>query len=59
MGAEAKADLRDLLLTRDPKARDNLRRVLIRDHADRDASASPLMRYRDRIEQDRADIIIC
>jgi len=40
MGAEAKADLRDLLLTRDPKARDNLRRVLIRDDADRDLGAA-------------------
>jgi hypothetical protein len=41
-------DLRDLLLTLDPKARDDLRRVLIRDHADRDAIASRLMRYRAR-----------
>jgi hypothetical protein len=30
-------DLRDLLLTLDPKARDDLRRVLIRDQPDRDA----------------------
>jgi hypothetical protein len=30
-------DLRDLLETLDPKARDDLRRVLIRDQADRDA----------------------
>jgi hypothetical protein len=29
--------LRALLLTLDPKARDDLRRVRIRDHADRDA----------------------
>jgi hypothetical protein len=29
------------------KARDNLRRVLIRDHADRDALSSRLMRHRD------------
>ena len=29
-------DLRDLLLTLDPKARDDLRRALIRDEADRD-----------------------
>jgi hypothetical protein len=31
-------DLPDLLLTLDPKARDDLRRVLIRDHADRDTT---------------------
>jgi len=30
-------DLRELLLSLDPKSRDNLRRVLIRNHADRDA----------------------
>jgi hypothetical protein len=31
------ANLRALLATLDPKARDDLRRVLIRDQADRDA----------------------
>ena len=41
------ADLRSLLETLDPKARDDLRSVLIRDDADRDAIASQLMRYRD------------
>jgi hypothetical protein len=45
---EEDPDLRDLLLTLDPRARDDLRRVLIRDQADRDAIASMLMRYRDR-----------
>jgi hypothetical protein len=40
-------DLRSLLETLDPKARDDLRRVLIRDQADRDAIASQLVRYRD------------
>jgi hypothetical protein len=50
-------DLRDLLLTLDPKARDSLRDVLIRDHADRDAIASMLMRYRDRNGQGWADVI--
>ena len=39
-GAMPEADLRDLLLTHGPAARDDLRRVLIRDHADRDAIAS-------------------
>jgi hypothetical protein len=34
------ADLRSLLETLDPKARDDLRRVLIRDQADRDAISS-------------------
>jgi hypothetical protein len=41
-------ELRTLLRTLDPKARDDLRRILIRDQADRDAIASRLMRYRDR-----------
>jgi hypothetical protein len=41
----------------DPKARDDLRRVLIRDQADRDAISSHLMRYRDENGQDWADII--
>ena len=39
------------------KARDDLRRVQIRDHAHRDAIASRLMRYRDQNGQDWADII--
>jgi hypothetical protein len=51
------ADLRSLLGTLDPKARDDLRRVLIRDQADRDAISSRLMRYRDQNGQDWADII--
>ncbi len=37
--------------------RDDLRRVLIHDQADRDAIASRLMRYRDQNGQDWADII--
>jgi hypothetical protein len=41
------ADLRALLATLDPKARDHLRRALIRDQADRDAISSGLLRYRD------------
>ena len=40
-------DLRSLLETLDPKARDDLRRVLIRDQADRDAVSSQLLSYRD------------
>jgi hypothetical protein len=51
------ADLRAALQTLDPKARDDLRRVLIRDHADRDAISSQLMRYRDENGQRWADII--
>jgi hypothetical protein len=43
--------------TTGPSARDYLRKVLIRDHFDRDATSSRLMRYRDRIGQDWADII--
>ena len=38
-------DLRALLQELDPKARDDLRRVLIRDQADRDAIAPQLLRY--------------
>jgi hypothetical protein len=50
-------DLRALLETLDPLARDALRRVLIHDHPDRDAIASELMRYRDGRSDDWADII--
>ena len=39
-------ELRRLLGTLDPKAREDLRLVLIRDQADRDAISSRLMRYR-------------
>jgi hypothetical protein len=46
------ADLRALLSTLDPKARNDLRRVQIRDQADRDAISSRLMRYRDQNGQD-------
>jgi len=49
--------LRHVLATLDPKARDDLRRVPIRDQADRDAISSRLMRYRDQNGQDWADII--
>jgi hypothetical protein len=51
------ADLRSLLETLDPEARDDLRRVLIHDQADRDAIASQLLRYRDGRGDDWADII--
>jgi hypothetical protein len=50
-------DLRDLLLILEPKARDDLRHVLIRDQVDRDAISSRLMRYRDQNGQDWADVI--
>jgi hypothetical protein len=50
-------DLRDLLSTPSPNARDDLRRVLIHDQADRDAIASQLLRYRDGRGDDWADII--
>jgi hypothetical protein len=46
-----------LLETLAPKARDDLRRVLIPDQADRDAIASQLIRYRDQNGQRWADII--
>jgi hypothetical protein len=50
-------DLRSILETLRPKARDDLRRVLIHDQADRDAVASQLLRYRDGHGDDWADII--
>jgi hypothetical protein len=48
-------DLRALLSRRDPKARDDLRRALIGDQADRDAISSRLMRYRDLNGKDWAE----
>jgi hypothetical protein len=51
------ADLRAALETPDPLARDDLRRILIRDQADRDAIASRLLRYGDEPGDDSADII--
>ncbi len=51
------AGLRALVSVLDPKARDDFRRVLIRGQPDRDAIASRVMRYRDQIGQDWADII--
>jgi hypothetical protein len=51
------SELRSVLAVLDPSARDDLRRVLIRDQADRDAIASHLMRYRDENGQDWEDII--
>ena len=50
-------DLRSLLETLTPSARDHLRRVLIHDQVDRDAVASQLLRYRDGHGDDWADII--
>jgi hypothetical protein len=50
-------DLRALLSILDPHARDILRRVLIRDQADRDAIASNLLRYRAGRSDEWADII--
>jgi len=51
------SNLRAVLETLDPHARDDLRRVMIRDKADRDAIASGLMRYRDGRGDHWADII--
>ena len=50
-------DLRAALAALDPSARDKLRRVLIRDQANRDAVSSQLLRYRDETGDDWADII--
>jgi hypothetical protein len=51
------ADLRAVLETLNPTAREILRLVLIHDQADRDAISSRLMRNRDQNGQDWADII--
>jgi hypothetical protein len=55
--SEGEADLRAILETLEPRARDTLRRALIHDQADRDAIASQLLRYRDDRGDDWADII--
>jgi hypothetical protein len=49
--------LRDLLRTLSPSAREALRRVLIRDQADRDAISSDLLRYRNGRGDHWADLI--
>ena len=55
--AREDGDLRAALAGLDPPPRDDLRRVLIHDQADRDAIASDLMRYRDERGDDWSDII--
>jgi hypothetical protein len=50
-------DLRDVLLTLPPSARELFRSVLIRDFHDRNEISSALMRYRDGRGNDWADII--
>jgi hypothetical protein len=50
-------DLRVLLRTLSPSAREHLRKVLIGDQADRDSIASQLLRYGDGRGDDWADII--
>ena len=51
------SDLRTVLAALDPPARDALRRVFIRDQADRDEIAMQLLRYRDAVGDELADII--
>lgn len=51
---EADADLRTMLAALDPSGRDVLRRVLIRDQ---DEISMQLLRYRDAIGYELADII--
>jgi hypothetical protein len=51
-----KSDLQTRLETLDPKARDNLRRVLIRDQADRDWIASPDPRRREPLMDHQATV---
>jgi hypothetical protein len=50
-------ELRAVLKTLNPQARDTLRRVLIHGQADRDAIAPQLLRYGDGHGDDWADII--
>ena len=57
IGSAKDGHLRSNLETLDPRARGDLRRVLIRDQADRDAIPSELLRYRDERGDDWADII--
>ena len=49
-------ELRIALAALDPTARDALRRVLIRDRAGRDEIAMQLLRYRDAVGDELADI---
>jgi hypothetical protein len=56
-GPSSDPDLRAVLETLGPEARDTLRRVLIHDQVDRDAIASQLLRYRDGPGDKWADII--
>jgi hypothetical protein len=51
------AELRHLLRTLTPLAREHLRDVLIRDQADRDAIASQQLRYRDERGTAWADLV--
>jgi hypothetical protein len=55
--AMSDANLRSMLETLDPKARDDLRHVLIHDQDDRDAIAFQLLRYREGRGDNWADII--
>ena len=57
MTATRTAELLNSLASLDPPARDALRRVLIRDQADRDAIATELLRYRDDADDELAEII--
>jgi hypothetical protein len=51
------SQLRDLLRTLSPSAREHFREVLIQDQADRDAIAARLLRYRDERGTAWADLV--
>ena len=55
--SEEDVQLRAVLRSLDPRGRDTLRRVLIRDQGDRDEIALQLLRYRDAVGYELADII--
>ena len=50
-------DLRAALRSLDPKLRDSLRRLLVRDQADRDAVSSHLLHYRDHAGDTMVEIV--
>ena len=52
------ADLRAVLASLDPSGRDVLRCVLIHDQADRDEISMQLLRYRDDVGDELADIVV-
>ena len=57
VGVVTDAELRAVLLRIKPKARDQLRRLLISDHSNRDQAAELLIRKRTPATDDLADLV--